>query len=48
MAEEARRFAIRHNLDGYIETSSKENINVEKPFGRLIQLFLSQAGRNPM
>jgi small GTP-binding protein len=48
MADAARQFAVKHNLDGYIETSSKENINVEKPFARLVQLFLSEAGKNPL
>nr|MDO8099005.1 GTP-binding protein [Candidatus Njordarchaeota archaeon] len=43
LAWEARQFAARNNLDGYIETSSKENINVEKPFERLLQLFATQA-----
>jgi len=46
MAEEAKRFAARQNLDGYIETSSKENINVEKPFEKLVHLFVSEARRN--
>jgi small GTP-binding protein len=43
LAEEAREFATKYDLDGYIETSSKENINVEKPFERLLQLFASEA-----
>jgi small GTP-binding protein len=48
IADAARQFAVRFNLDGYIETSSKENINVEKPFVKLVQLFLYQTGRNPL
>jgi len=48
LAVEARQFAARNNLDGYIETSSKENINIEKPFERLLRLFASQEKRTIM
>jgi GTPase SAR1 family protein len=48
MADATRQFALRFNLNGYIETSSKENINVEKPFAKLVQLFLYQTARNPL
>jgi Ras-related protein Rab-43 len=43
LAEEARSFTARMKLDEYIETSSKGNINVEKPFEKLLQLLVQRS-----
>jgi small GTP-binding protein len=45
LAEEARRFAARMNLDDYIETSSKANIKVEEPFGKLLRMIVLASTR---
>jgi GTPase SAR1 family protein len=43
MANAARDLVTRLRLDGYVETSSKENINVEKPFERLLASIIPVA-----
>lgn len=42
LTEEARSFTARMKLDEYIETSSKGNINVERPFEKLLQLLVQK------
>jgi small GTP-binding protein len=45
MAEAARDFAARMGLNGYVETSSKENFNVDRPFAMLLKSILSGTKR---
>jgi small GTP-binding protein len=40
MADAAERYAARMDLDGYVETSSKENVRVDEPFSRLLSLIV--------
>jgi Ras-related protein Rab-43 len=40
MVEAAKNFVARMELDGYVETSSKENVNVDKPFEVLIKSII--------
>jgi small GTP-binding protein len=42
MAGAARDLVNRQMLDGYVETSSKENIRVEEPFYRLLNAIVSR------
>jgi small GTP-binding protein len=42
MARAARDLAMKLKLDGYVETSSKDNINVEEPFRRLLNTIVSK------
>lgn len=41
VAGAARDLVKRQTLDGYVETSSKENIRVEEPFYRLLNAIIS-------
>ena len=45
MAEAARNFVARMELNGYVETSSKGNVNVDKPFEILLKSIISGAKR---
>jgi hypothetical protein len=45
MLNAAREFVVRMNLDGYVETSSKANIRVGEPFGKLLRLIVSTRGK---
>ncbi len=47
MARAARDLVTRQKLDGYVETSSKENIRVEEPFYRLLNLIVSKDNQRP-
>jgi len=40
MAAAARDLVTRQMLNGYVETSSKENVRVEEPFYRLLDLII--------
>jgi Ras-related protein Rab-43 len=45
MVDAARDFMTRVKLDAYVETSSKENINVEEPFGKLLRMIVPASTR---
>jgi GTPase SAR1 family protein len=45
MARAAKDLVTRLKLDGYVETSSKENIRVEEPFSVLLNSIVSGRGR---
>jgi small GTP-binding protein len=41
MTEAAKRCVARMHLDGFVETSSKENVRVNEPFLKLLDLIVS-------
>jgi Ras-related protein Rab-43 len=43
MVTAARDLVTKLKLDGYVETSSKDNINVEEPFRRLLNAIVSRS-----